>query len=141
MTIEVALVISALSLAFGIYSGISNMKRNSRNDTKADATQLTTVIVKLEKIGDDIKEIKSDMRDLKDDIQSQLDSIVSGATTAETVIFTLPVGYRPRVSEKFFGVSSNAICVIDVCETGNVAIKTGANAGWLSLSGISFRAT
>lgn len=67
--------------------------------------------------------------------------IKSGATAAETVIFALPEGYRPRTSEKFFAVSVNAICVIDVYATGNVAIKTGANSGWLSLSGISFRAS
>lgn len=66
--------------------------------------------------------------------------IKSGTTTAETVIFTLPTGYRPAVSEKFFAVSMNAICVIDVYGTGNIAIKTGANSGWLSLSGISFKA-
>lgn len=66
--------------------------------------------------------------------------IKSGTTTAETVIFTLPEGYRPRASEKFFCVSLNAICVIDVYTTGNVAIKTGANSGWISLSGISFLA-
>lgn len=65
--------------------------------------------------------------------------IKGGATTAETVIFTLPVGYRPAVSEKFFAVSMNAICIIDVYGTGNVAIKTGANTGWLSLSGITFK--
>ena len=66
--------------------------------------------------------------------------IKGGTTTAETVIFTLPEGYRPRVSEKFFCVSMNAICVIDVYTSGAVAIKTGANSGWLSLSGVSFRA-
>lgn len=65
--------------------------------------------------------------------------IKGGTTTAETVIFTLPVGYRPAISEKFFAVSMNAICIIDVYSTGNVAIKTGANSGWLSLSGISFK--
>lgn len=65
--------------------------------------------------------------------------IKSGTTAAETVIFTLPVGYRPRAAEKFFCVSMNAICVIDVYSTGAVAIKTGANSGWISLSGISFR--
>lgn len=65
--------------------------------------------------------------------------IKSGTTTAETVIFTLPAGYRPRTSEKFFCVSANGICVIDVYSSGAVAIKTGASATWLSLSGISFR--
>ena len=65
--------------------------------------------------------------------------IKGGITTAETVVFTLPTGYRPRASEKFFVVSVNAICIVDVYGMGNVAIKTGANAGWISLSGISFR--
>ena len=69
MTIEVALVISAISLAFGIYSGVSNMKRNNRQDAKSDSAQLTTVIVKLENIGNDISEIKSDLRDVKSDVK------------------------------------------------------------------------
>lgn len=66
--------------------------------------------------------------------------IKGGTHDAETVIFTLPTGYRPRTSEKFLTVSSNVICVLDIYGTGNVAIKTGASSGWLSLSGISFRA-
>ena len=61
MTIEVALVISALSLAFGIYQGVSNMKRNQKADNVQEASQMTTVIVKLETISAGISEIKSDM--------------------------------------------------------------------------------
>ena len=44
MTIEVALVISALSLAFGIYQGVTDMKRNRTADDKNDATHLITVV-------------------------------------------------------------------------------------------------
>ncbi len=40
MTVEVALVISGLSVAFGIWPGVSNVKRNEKNDTKADAQQV-----------------------------------------------------------------------------------------------------
>lgn len=69
MTVEVALVISVLSVGFGIWSGFSNVKRNEKNDTKADASQLTTVIVKLENIGNGITEIKNDMRNVKDDMK------------------------------------------------------------------------
>ena len=47
---------------------------------------------------------------------------------SDTVIFTLPLGYRPALPEKFLAVSNNAICVIDVRETGDVVIKTGANS-------------
>lgn len=69
MTIEVALLISGVSVAFGIYQGVSNLRRNNRNDDKTDASQLTTVIVKLENIGNDISEIKNDMRNVKDDMK------------------------------------------------------------------------
>lgn len=76
MTIELALLISAASLAFGIYQGISNMKRNTRYDIKTDASQLTTVIVKLENIGNDITEMKGDLRDVKDDIKDHSERLV-----------------------------------------------------------------
>lgn len=69
MTIEVALLISGVSLAFGIYQGVCNLRRNNKCDDKKDATQLTTVIVKLENIGDGVTEIKSDLKNIKDDIK------------------------------------------------------------------------
>lgn len=69
MTIELALVISGLSVAFAIYQGICNLRRNNKLDDKKDATQLTTVIVKLENIGDGVTEIKSDLKNIKDDIK------------------------------------------------------------------------
>ena len=69
MTIEIALLISGVSLAFGIYQGVSNLRRNSRKDEKNDVSQLTTVIVKLENIGNDIYDIKNDMRNVKDDMK------------------------------------------------------------------------
>lgn len=68
MTIEVALLISGVSVAFGIYQGVSNLRRNNRTDDKNDATQLTTVIVKLESIGDGVNEIKADMKNVKSDV-------------------------------------------------------------------------
>jgi len=76
MTIEVALVISAISLAFGIYQGVSCLKRNARYDIKTDASQLTTVIVKLENIGNDITEMKGDLRDVKVDIKDHGERLV-----------------------------------------------------------------
>lgn len=66
--------------------------------------------------------------------------IKSGTTTAETVLFTLPAGYRPRANEKVVTVSLNAFCVLDIYSSGNVVVKYGANSGWISLCNISFRA-
>lgn len=76
MTVEVAIVISAISLVFAIISGVSGMKRNARTDNRKDASELTTVIVKLENIGNDIKDIKTDLRDVKADIQIHAEKLV-----------------------------------------------------------------
>ena len=76
MNIEMALVISALSLAFGIYQGISNMKRSQRVEDKHDASQLTTVIVKLENIGTGVSEIKSEMKNVKDEVRELRDRLI-----------------------------------------------------------------
>jgi outer membrane murein-binding lipoprotein Lpp len=76
MTIELALLISGVSLAFGIYQGVTNMRRNNRKDDRNDATQLTTVIVKLENIGNGITEIKSEMTNVKNDIKEDRERII-----------------------------------------------------------------
>lgn len=83
MTIEVALVISALSLAFGIYQGVVNMKRNRTSDDKKDATQLTTVIVKLENISAGISDIKSDMRNVKDEVKEMRERLIKVEDSAK----------------------------------------------------------
>ena len=83
MTIEVALIISFVSVAFGLWSGIVNIKRNSKNDTKSEASELTTVIVKLENIGNDITEIKSEMKSLKTDLKETRERIIKCEESAK----------------------------------------------------------
>lgn len=83
MTVEVALVVSVLSVGFGIWSGMSNMKRNEKTDTKADASQLTTVIVKLENIGNGITEIKSEMNNVKNDHKESRERIIKVEESAK----------------------------------------------------------
>ena len=76
MTIEVALLISGISLAFALFQGISNLKRNQTNDAKNDASQLTTVIVKLENIGTGITRIESEVMSLKADFKEDHERLV-----------------------------------------------------------------
>ena len=83
MTIEVALLISGVSLAFGIYKGITNMRRNNKKDDQNEATQLTTVIVKLENIGIGITEIKSEMSNLKNDIKESRERLIKVEESAK----------------------------------------------------------
>lgn len=76
MTIEVSSIITFVSVAFAVFSGIMAIRRNNKTEDSANAAQITTVIVKLENIGDDVREIKENLRGLEEKIQ-QLDRRVT----------------------------------------------------------------
>ena len=65
-----------MSLAFGIYQGVSNLKRNKASDDKKEASEMTAVIVKLESIGTGVTEIKLDMKNIRADIQELRERLV-----------------------------------------------------------------
>lgn len=83
MTIEVALLISGVSVAFGVFAGISNLRRNQKLDDKRDATEMTTVIVKLENIGIGISEIKNEMINVKNDIKESRERLIKVEESAK----------------------------------------------------------
>lgn len=76
MTTETALLISVASLAFAMYQGLTNIKRNQKADDRMDATQLTTVIVKLENIGAGISDIKTEIGNVKTDVKEDRGRII-----------------------------------------------------------------
>ena len=76
MTIEIALLISGVSLAFALFQGITNLKRNKASDDKKEASEMTTVIVKLENIGKDTSEIKNDLRNIRNDVKNNSEHII-----------------------------------------------------------------
>lgn len=83
MTIEVALLISGISVAFGVFAGISNLRRNQKLDDKRDATEMTTVIVKLENIGIGISEIKNEMINVKNDVKESRERLIKVEESAK----------------------------------------------------------
>ena len=83
LTIEVALLISGVSVAFGIFAGISNLRRNQKLDDKKDATEMTTVIVKLENISIGISEIKNEMTNVKNDIKESRERLIKVEESAK----------------------------------------------------------
>lgn len=81
MTIEAALVISVLSLTSALYFNIWNKNRNSQKDaddakkevkaeTKQETAANTMVMIKLEMISEDLKEIKSENKNFREDIST-----------------------------------------------------------------------
>lgn len=56
-----------------------------------------------------------------------------------SVIFSLPVGYRPKQNTYFAGIANDAFSFIYVASSGSVIVQTGGNF-YVDLSTISFRA-
>lgn len=83
MSVELSILIPIVSVVFAIYAGVSNLKRNQSQDDKNTASQMTTVIVKLENIGNGIAEIKSEISNAKEDIKENRERIVKVEESAK----------------------------------------------------------
>ena len=76
MEIEIALLISGVTMAFGIYSGMSSIKRHARKDNRKESAEMAMVIVKLEGISAGIADIKTDLNSVKDDIKELRERVI-----------------------------------------------------------------
>ena len=76
MAIEPTIFIAFASLVISLIIAVFNIWRANKADNKEDSAQLTTVIVKLESISDDTKEIKGDLRDVKSDLKDHSERLV-----------------------------------------------------------------
>ena len=71
MTIELSLLLSGISVAFAIFFGISNKKRNDKKDAAN-----TLMMTKLENIADDVKDIKRDYKETRAEVQDLHDRVL-----------------------------------------------------------------
>ena len=77
MTIELSLLLSGISVAFAIFFGISNKKRNDKKDAEQErATANTLMMTKLENIADDVKDIKRDYKETRAEVQDLHDRVL-----------------------------------------------------------------
>ena len=73
MTIEIALLISVVSVIFGVYNTVSVQRRARKTEAQNDATQMTSLMVKLESVNTSILKLETKidnfeggMRDVRD---------------------------------------------------------------------------
>lgn len=71
MPVEITILISCGSLFLAALA----WRRNAKNDDKADQNTTTTMIVKLENINDNIRDLKGDVKDFKEEIRSDVKEI------------------------------------------------------------------
>ena len=80
LTIEVSLLISGVSVAFAIFFGICSKQRNDKKDTQEEterrAENDTMVVVKLENIADDIKDIKRESKENREEMKQLRERVV-----------------------------------------------------------------
>lgn len=67
--VNVSILIAFLSLCIAGVVAVTGIRRNKATDDKKEASEMTTLIVKLENINNGVNEIKADMRNMKMDIQ------------------------------------------------------------------------
>jgi len=68
-----------------------------------------------------------------------IEGLVRAGSPAQSVIFTLPAGYRPAAQLGFATVSNGALGRIDVRSNGEVFVDTGSNV-WIFIN-INFKAS
>lgn len=96
MEIELALLISGLTMAFGIYSGMTSIKRHYKADTRKESAQMTMVIVKLEGISEGISEIKTDLSNVKGDIKEITERLIVAEQSIKLAHSRLDELYKSR---------------------------------------------
>lgn len=67
--VVIAIIISAFSLAFAVYSGVENLKRAEIHDVQDDSKNITSVMVELRYISKGVDDIKTEVSGLKNDIK------------------------------------------------------------------------
>lgn len=83
MTIEVGTLIAIAGSILGIVFGYAGHQRAEKTNTKQDASEMTTVIVKLESIGNGVNEIKAEMTNAKNDIKENRERIIKVEESAK----------------------------------------------------------
>ena len=81
MTIEIALLLSIISVGFGVFSAVSSKMRNDRKDTESEAEEKagthTLLATKLEHIEENVKDIKNDSRELRREVRELRKRVVA----------------------------------------------------------------
>ena len=76
MTIEVAVVISHVSVGFSVYFGLKNSKRTDTKDIEERVRENTRINIKLDDIGQTTKDIKSELTSVREEIKSHNERII-----------------------------------------------------------------
>ena len=76
-TITITLLLAIIGCVISTVNFFDGKRKSNRNEAKTDASEMTTVIVKMESVQDSIRDLKSDMQQNMKDIKTDISSIKS----------------------------------------------------------------
>lgn len=76
-TVIITITVSIVALLISGINVFTSMRRANKKDDQDASAQMTTVIVKLENIGDDIKDVKTDVRELRGDMLNHTERLAA----------------------------------------------------------------
>jgi septal ring factor EnvC (AmiA/AmiB activator) len=76
MTIELAVLLSIVSVAFSVYFGLKNNRRSDTKDIEDRVRQDTIINTKLDSISQTMQDIKADIASMHNEINSHNDRLI-----------------------------------------------------------------
>ena len=76
MTVEIALVISIVSVTFSVFFGLKNNKRSDKEEIVKRIERDTRTDMKLDEIASDVKEVKETVKNIQNDVRNHEGRIV-----------------------------------------------------------------
>ena len=76
MSIEIALLISIISVAFSVFFGLKDSKKSDVKDIEDRVARDTKTDMKLDEISKDVKEVKETVRNIQNDVKDHEGRIV-----------------------------------------------------------------
>lgn len=76
MTVEIALIISIVSVSFSIFFGLKNSKKSDEKDIAERIARDTKTDMKLDEIGRNVKDVKETVKSIQNDVKDHEGRIV-----------------------------------------------------------------
>ena len=76
MTVEVALIVSIVSVAFSIFFGLKNNRRSDAKEISDRIARDTRVDMKLDEICNHVRDVKDTLRNVQNDVRDHAERIV-----------------------------------------------------------------
>jgi len=83
--IDISTLLSVLSVAIAGIVLLLNWKKGNKAENQKEATEITTVIVKLENISNDTKEIKNELRNVRNEVGELRERVIVAEQAAKSL--------------------------------------------------------